>query len=137
MVDAELIEVRQWLLKARRDLESAWVLLDRELNDTGVYHCQQVVEKSLKVYLAWHNVPLMKVHDLTVLVKECSILDVSFEVLLDMVEILTPYATAFRYPGDFFEPDQLDAEEALQLSAKVFEFVQDKLPEQLMESTSS
>jgi len=79
----------------------------------------------------------MKVHDLTVLVKECSILDVSFEVLLDMVEILTPYATAFRYPGDFFEPDQLDAEEALQLSAKVFEFVQDKLPEQLMESTSS
>jgi len=137
MVDAELVEVRQWLLKARRDLESARVLLDRELNDTGVYHCQQVAEKSLKAYLAWHNVPLMKVHDLTALVKECSILDVSFEVLLDMVEILTPYATAFRYPGDFFEPDQLDAEEALQLSAKVLEFVQDKLPEQLMEGTSS
>ena len=55
MVDAELVEVRQWLLKARRDLESAKVLFDRELNDTSVYHCQQAAEKSLKAYLAWHK----------------------------------------------------------------------------------
>jgi len=63
MVDAELIEVRQWLLKARRDLESAKVLFDRKLNDTSVYHCQQAAEKSLKAYLAWHKVPLIKIHD--------------------------------------------------------------------------
>jgi len=81
-------------------------------------------------------VPLIKVYDLTALVKECLIFDGSFETLLDMVEILTPYATAFRYPGDFFEPDHLDAEEALKLSEKVVEFIENKLPEQFRVSAS-
>ena len=118
MDDAGSSEVIQWLIKAKSDLDSASVLLERELNDTGVYHCQQTAEKALKAYLAWQQAPLMKVHDLTLLVKECVIRDVSFEQILDLAEILTPYATAFRYPGDALEPDPIDAAEASQASEK-------------------
>jgi len=55
--------------------------------------------------------------------------DTSFDALVEISEILTPYATAFRYPGDVLEPDPLDAEEALVLAEKVFGFVLEKLPD--------
>ncbi len=92
--------VQQWLLKSKSDLESAKVLFERELYDTAVYHCQQSAEKALKVYLAWREQPVIKVHDLTLLVKECLLLDRRFSSLVEISETLTPYAVAFRYPGD-------------------------------------
>lgn len=35
--------------------------------DTGLFHCQQAVEKYLKALLAVHNVNYPKIHDVTVL----------------------------------------------------------------------
>jgi len=123
------LEVQQWLLKSRSDLESARVLFERELYDTAVYHCQQSAEKALKSYLAWCELPVMKVHDLTLLVKECVLLDRSFSSLMEISEILTPYAIAFRYPGDMLVPEIVDVEEAIELSEKVLDFVEDKFKE--------
>ena len=123
------LEVQQWLLKSRNDLESARVLFERELYDTAVYHCQQSAEKALKSYLAWCELPVMKVHDLTLLVKECVLLDRSFSSLMEISEILTPYAIAFRYPGDMLVPEIVDVEEAIELSEKVLDFVENKFKE--------
>jgi len=39
-------------------------------------------------------------------------MDDSFDVLVNMAEVLTPYATAFRYPCDLLEPAPVDAKEA-------------------------
>jgi len=130
MDDAGMVEVGQWLIKARRDMDSARVLIDQGLNDTGVYHCQQAAEKALKAYLSWRKVPLRKVHDLTALVKECSALDASFLSLMDLADILTPYVIAFRYPGDVLEPEIADAREALELAEKVLDFILTKVPEE-------
>ncbi len=131
MDDAKVMEIQQWMLKARHDVESARLLLagDPKILDTSVYHCQQTAEKALKAYLTLQDSPFMKAHDLTVLVKQCMDVDASFEVLVEISEILTPYATAFRYPGDVLEPDLLDAEEALVSAEKVFGFVLEKLPD--------
>jgi len=123
------LEVQQWLLKSRSDLESARVLFERELYDTAVYHCQQSAEKALKAYLAWCELPVIKVHDLTLLVKECVLLDRSFSSLVEVSEILTPYAIAFRYPGDMLVPEIADVEEAIELSAKLLGFVENKFKE--------
>jgi len=123
------LEVQQWLLKSRSDLESARVLFERELYDTAVYHCQQSAEKALKSYLAWCELPVMKVHDLTLLVKECVLLDRSFFSLVEVSEILTPYAIAFRYPGGMLVPEIVDVEEAIELSEKVLDFVENKFKE--------
>jgi len=47
---------------------------------------------------------------------------------MDMADILTPYATAFRYPGDVLEPELADVLEALQLAQKILEYVEGKIP---------
>lgn len=99
------------MVKAERDLASAIRLLDGEppFLDTAVYHCQQAAEKALKGFLASRDQPLRRVHDLVLLVEECADLDISFEELAEAAEILTPYGTAFRYPGNASEPQPSEA----------------------------
>ncbi|MGB5830368.1 MAG: HEPN domain-containing protein [Thiohalocapsa sp.] len=123
--------VRQWLIKARHDLASAHCLnmADPPLLDTAAYHCQQAAEKALKAYLTLHDVPFHKTHLLVPLLAECEMLEPAFGALADAAEALTPFATAFRYPGDVLDPAQADVAEALQLSEKVVVMVLNLLPD--------
>lgn len=131
MVDPKIHEVRQWLVKARNDLLSAELLFqaDPPLLDTAVYHCQQVAEKALKAFLTYKEIPFLKIHHLTVLVEQSMEIDPAFEKLLDTADILTPYAIAFRYPGDVLEPEHSDVVEALEVARKVLVFVLSKIPD--------
>ncbi len=136
MDEAKIREIRQWLLKARHDLRSAERLLtcDPPLLDTAVYHCQQTAEKALKAYLTLQDAPFQKVHVLSILVEQCMDFDRSFEDIRNTVDVLTPYAIAFRYPGDVLEPDPADAEEAFKFAALVLDFVVKRMPEGVGES---
>jgi HEPN domain-containing protein len=133
MDNAKYEEVRQWLLKSRRDLKVAIILFENEesLLDAVVYHCQQAAEKALKAYLAYQNTMIRKIHDLDVLLELCALSDSDFQDLRDIGDILTPYATEFRYPGDVIEPERRDAEEAIEMAATVLAFVDQKLPDEL------
>ncbi len=117
--------IQQWVIKAKHDFETAGRLIDCEdpINDTGVYHCQQSAEKILKAYLCSQGQVILKVHDLTLLIKECMAIDTSFDSFVDAADILTPYAVVFRYPGDVLEPTDDEAKEALQLAKAMMEFV--------------
>ncbi len=130
MDEAKIHEIQQWLLKADHDLQSAKRLLTGEppLLDTAVYHCQQPAEKALKAYLTLKDAPFQKVHVLSVLVEQCMGFDSSFRELDDIADILTPYAIAFRYPGDVLEPDLADAEEAFNHASFVLDFVVKRVP---------
>lgn len=81
--------------------------------------------------MAFNDVPFEKVHDLTVLVEQCREIDSTFGQLEDIAETLTPYATAFRYPGDLLEPEPADTEESLELSGRVLDFVLERMPEEV------
>lgn len=131
MDDLKSNEVFQWLIKAEHDIGSARRLLSGDIPylDTAVYHCQQAAEKSLKAYLTLMETPFQKIHDLSFLVEQCMELDIEFEQIMDISSILTPYAIAFRYPGDVIEPDPQDADEALRLAVEVFDFVINKMPD--------
>jgi HEPN domain-containing protein len=109
----------------------AQVLFDNEesLLDAVVYHCQQSAEKALKAYLASQNVAFRKTHDLGVLLELCSLSESGFQSLQEVADILTPYATEFRYPGDALEPERRDAEEALEMALLVLNFVTQLLPQ--------
>lgn len=124
-------EVRQWLTKSQRDLKVAWVLFENEesLLDAVVYHCQQSAEKSLKAYLTYRNTTFRKTHDLDVLIDLCSLSEPSFQELKDGADILTPYATEFRYPSDTVEPERYEAEEALEIASSILNFVVKLLPD--------
>ena len=124
-------EVQQWLTKSQRDLKVAWVLFNHEesLLDSVVYHCQQSAEKSLKAYLTYQNITFRKTHDLDVLIDLCSLSEPSFQDLKDGADILTPYATEFRYPSDTVEPEREEAKEALEIASSVLNFVIQSLPD--------
>ena len=130
MDDPKHTEIRQWLVKARHDVESAKVLAahPHSLRDTAVYHCQQAAEKALKAYLTWADSPFQKIHDLTTLLAQCSCHDAAFSQHQDACEILTPYATLFRYPGEVMEPDASDVAEAIQLTTQILDFVEARFP---------
>jgi HEPN domain-containing protein len=124
--------VRSWLNKARHDLGSAKRLAGEPaaLLDTAIYHCQQAAEKSLKAYLVYRDVRFDKVHNLTALLEYCSDLDPAFREFSDAAANLTPYATAFRYPDEFFEeePSKAEYDVALQQAASLLAFVSSVLP---------
>ncbi len=97
-------EVQQWLFKADHDLRSAQRLMSTEngepLLDTAVYHCQQVAEKAFKAFLTANNTLFPKIHLLLPLLELSREIDSSFSELTEAAELLTPFATEFRYPGD-------------------------------------
>lgn len=132
MDDAKCELVRAWLTKARNDLTTA-----REIGalpagplDTAIYHCQQAAEKAVKGYLAFRDHRLERSHDVERLVELAAGFDASFRSYEDAAITLTPYATAYRYPGESatLEPSRPEFDEALKLAAEILTFVCSLLP---------
>ena len=63
-----------WFRKAENDLLNARNNFEAELVpwDTVCFHCQQMAEKYLKGFLAWHAQPSGRTHDLEALIALCS-----------------------------------------------------------------
>ena len=118
-----------WIYKAENDLKSAKKLLagDDPIMDTSIYHTQQCAEKALKGYLAFKSQPLKKSHDIELLVEFCSKIDIEFETLYVFSENLNPYATAFRYPDIYLEPDFDEVNEAIEMAREILDFVKSKI----------
>lgn len=103
--DARTQDVRAWLEKAVFDLRAA----DHESAGAGlepdiVFHAQQAAEKSLKAFLAWHDVPFRKTHSIEELGRASVLLDATLRSIVDRAAPLTEYAWKFRYPGEPEEP---------------------------------
>jgi HEPN domain-containing protein len=99
--------VRSWLSKAQHDLGSAELLTSSAAPylDTAIYHCQQAAEKAFKAFLVHHDVDFEKKHNLSILVDLCKEIEADFQDFQEVATILTPYATVYRYPGEFFETE--------------------------------
>ena len=131
MADA-LTEAKAWMVKAWRDLETARraVAGQPPFYDVGVYHCQQAAEKAVKAFLVRHGKAHEKTHDIEVLVDLAGEIDPGFRQLADAADMLTPYATRFRYPNATFavEPHPAEFDEALQQAQAIHDFVLNLLP---------
>jgi HEPN domain-containing protein len=135
MDEAKRELVRAWLFKARNDMVTArqiGTLSDGPL-DTAIYHCQQAAEKAVKGFLAFKDHRLERSHDVARLVELAAEYESSFKNFEDAAIILTPYATAFRYPGEssVLEPSRAEFDEALKLAAGVVSFVSTLLPSEV------
>jgi HEPN domain-containing protein len=117
--------VRNWLEKARRDLDSAHRLASSPdpYFDTAIYHCQQAAEKALKGWLVYHDQRFEKIHDLRVLVSTAEAIETGFIEFYESAERLTPYATVYRYPGEVFHPDFEEFNQAFQDAENILNFV--------------
>lgn len=130
MSDAKHELVRLWLLKAQRDLGAAHKMAGGQdaYLDVAIYHCQQGAEKALKGFLVFHDQRVEKTHDLSLLVNLAVRADSGFTQWLDAAEQLTPYATAFRYPGEALAPSAQEFQKALQAAEGLYAFVLSTLP---------
>ena len=101
MGDAKRELVTGWLTKARNDLDAARQIASRPDGhlDTAIYHCQQAAEKAMKGFLAFHDHRLERTHDIERLVFAATAHEPSFAAWTAAAVLLTPYATAYRYPA--------------------------------------
>ena len=129
-MDAKRSLVRKWLVKARRDLLSAKRLArgsDPYL-DTAIYHCQQCVEKAVKGWLVYYDQSFEKTHDLRLLVTLASEIEPKFTVWFDVAEQVSPYAIAYRYPGETLEPTEEEFQQAYKAAGRFYDFICSLLP---------
>jgi HEPN domain-containing protein len=120
-----LEDTKSWILKAANDLRYAGIDLaaDPPAPEDAVFHGQQAVEKALKAFLVWHDVPFPKTHDLGKLGNQAVQLDPSLEQLVDRIVDLSKYAWIFRYPGDPVQPTNEEASEVLGRATSVVDEV--------------
>jgi HEPN domain-containing protein len=123
-------DTRAWLAKAEMDLKAAAHELTAAPPFTAdaVFHAQQAAEKAMKGFLAWHDVPFRKTHDLAELGHQCAGVDRSLESLLIRAAGLTQYAWKFRYPGEPEEPSLEEAEASIALAREAFDAIVSVLP---------
>ena len=71
----------QWKQKANEDLLSINRLSEGEMTATSsiCFHCQQLAEKYLKLFLLYHGVEIVRTHEIEFLLCECAKLDKEFE----------------------------------------------------------
>jgi len=101
--DARIQDVRAWLSKAELDLKAAAHETSAPAEGLWgdvMFHSQQAAEKAMKAFLAWHDVPFRKTHNLEELGQQCVALDATLGPVADQAAPLTEYAWKFRYPGE-------------------------------------
>ena len=129
---ARLELARDWLTRASHDLAAARALaaLTEPLLDSAIYHCQQAAEKCLKGWLQTQDDPFPRTHDLEQLMRQAALLEPEFDQHLQAAVVLTPYASAFRYPGGAFEPmpSREEFDEALGHAQVIYDLVAARVP---------
>ena len=115
-------EAARWLAETRKDLNAARLLVSEEPS-RSVFHSQQAAEKAAKAFLAFHDVPFRKTHDLNEIGGQCAALNPSLAPLFKEASYLTEYAVVFRYLYAPREPSESEATVALETAARVFEAV--------------
>ena len=133
MDEAKQQLVQSWLIKAQHDLATARKLAaePEPYLDTAIYHCQQAAEKAVKGFLVFHDEEFEKSHNLPLLVTQATSKEAKFSERLDAAERLTPYATAFRYPGEVMEPERDEFDKAVQAAEELYTFVLSLLPKEV------
>jgi HEPN domain-containing protein len=128
---ARVSDTKSWLARAADDLEAAERLLKAPaLFGAAVFHCQQAAEKALKGFLAWHDTPFRKTHDLEESGEACIAIDATLRETIERAIPLTEYAWKFRYPGEPEEPTREEAEDALAAARDVYAAIAALLPDE-------
>jgi HEPN domain-containing protein len=120
---------REWLRKAEIDFKTARHLYQGGPDFAGgsAFHSQQAAEKYLKAFLVWHQIEFQKTHDIQALLKLAGKVDENISEILQGAVSLTPYGVEYRYPGDYPEVTESDAERALQLADLVRAEIRNRL----------
>jgi HEPN domain-containing protein len=107
-----------------------WLRLDTiSILQINSARCRKA-EKALKGFLASRDHDLERTHDLRRLIQVAARYDHSFASSFNAGITLTPYATAYRYPGESatIEPSRAEFVEAVELATNLVKLVLSLLP---------
>ncbi len=129
---ARVEDTKAWLAKAKKDLEAAnhGLTASPPLLEDVTFHSQQASEKALKGFLAWHDIPFRKTHNIEEIGEASLAVDQTLKDIVDKAVPLTEYAWRFRYPGEASEPSRDEAEAALSLAHELYEAILSRVPEE-------
>jgi HEPN domain-containing protein len=121
-MDSKAELVKNWLIKSQHDLLAAKKLSGEPeiYADVAIYHCQQSAEKALKGFLILHDHNFPRTHDVRLLLQLAIGINPIFQQHQEASEILTPYATEFRYPSDVMQPTEGELQEAIEKAEGLF-----------------
>ena len=122
--------VQEWLRHAQRDLDSARQLFraNPPLLETGCFHAQHTVEKALKAVLLMHEQRPPRTHHLDDLFGLCNLWMPGLSTFETRCAWLTACAVKIRYPDSPPEVTPQLADDALQSSEDVFQYILSQLP---------
>ncbi len=121
--------VKDWIKKAEEDLLVINRLTEGSIIATSAicFHCQQLVEKMLKAYLIVNGKEIKKTHNIEFLLAECADFDSEFNEIDP--RNLSDFGVEVRYPGDIYNPDEIEALEYKLLAVEIKKFVTNKIEE--------
>lgn len=129
--EGRILETAGWVAKALRDLGAARMLIEA-YPEVALFHCQQALEKVLKAFLVFHDVPFRKTHDLREIGQQCVELDPRLEPIVRMVVPLSVFAWRTRCPDADVEPiPREEAREALATAEDTVAHILDLLPREV------
>ena len=124
--------VAEWFEKAGRDLSVARRLGSEAIyRDAIVFHCQQAVEKGVKGFLAYHDLPTERTHDVAGLIVKAAAVEPSLLIWKERAKALTKFAVAYRYPGMDVPLEEADVAESLHASEGIVSQILALLPDEV------
>lgn len=123
--------IKKWFEKAEHDMETAELLIELKplILDVACFHCQQAVEKYMKAFLVYNNIDIERTHNLNLLKKQCSKIDIAFENF--NFSKLNEFAVNVRYPDDYLQPDLKETKEYYSMALDIQKLVMNKINFQL------
>ncbi|KPJ56758.1 hypothetical protein AMJ49_04095 [Parcubacteria bacterium DG_74_2] len=120
--------VKEWIIKAQNDLESAKILYrENGPTDSLCFHCHQTVEKILKGFLVSRKKEFPKIHDLILLLKLCNKINKNFKNLEEETSFLNRYYIEARYPPEITTYPKKECREAIEFAEKITQFTINKI----------
>ena len=113
--------LREWIEKAEADLEAAEQLAPSvassiRLREIVGFHCQQTVEKYLKVLLTYYQIEFPKTHEVERLLVLVRSANHEAADALSGTKWLGPFGVDIRYPGDAAEMLPGDEVKAIEIA---------------------
>lgn len=121
--------IKSWIEKGDHDLGTARLthLHIPKYSDTIAFHCQQAVEKYLKSYLIFLDIPVKRTHDLTFILGLISQKDEVSQEIYDKAAELKNFSIEIRYPEIIINLTDEDIQKALLLAQEFREYVLTKM----------
>jgi HEPN domain-containing protein len=116
-------EAKEWLEKAKRDLEAAKYNYEGDLYEVAAFLCQQSSEKALKALYIDGFGELVKTHDLHFLAKKLG----APQEIMDSCKELSTYFIESRYPGSYAKFGPQNVAGALKKAEMVLEWAKEKI----------